>query len=517
MSTTLSTPSPIAIQPQDGANQRLLENVHPATWQNPQPSGRYNLVVIGGGTAGLVAAIGGALLGGKVALIERDLLGGDCLNWGCVPSKAIIRPAKLVAEIRRAGQMGVHVTGGPSVDFGQVMARMREIRAEISHDDSAQRVLREGVELFLGSGRFTGPETIEVVHGEEVRSLTFAKAVIATGSTAAVPDVPGLREAGFLTNHTLFQLTEQPRRLAVIGGGPIGAEMAQTFARFGTEVTLLEKGSHILSREDGDAAGIVQQAMLDDGVALLLKAGVKSVALRDGAKVVTYEQGGAQHELTVDEILVAAGRTPGVKGLNLEAAGVDYDERQGVRVDDTLRTTNPNIYASGDVAMAYKFTHMADATSRIVVQNALFPGPKKRASDLIVPWCTYTDPEIAHVGLYPRQAEERGIAIDTFSHPFAEVDRNRTDGHTEGFVKVHVKRGTDKILGATIVGANAGELINQVTLAMQTGAGLKRFSTLIYPYPTQSEVFKKVASAYSRTRLTPLVKRIFRAWLSWRR
>ena len=287
----------------DEHNHRLIANAHPPDWQNPTASGRYNLVVIGAGTAGLIGALGAAGLGGKVALIERHLLGGDCLNWGCVPSKAIIRSARTIAELRKAAELGVGVPAGTQIDFGAIMARMRSLRAEISDDDSLQRLTRDGVEVFLGEARFTGPDTIEVFDGKERQTLHFAKALIATGGRARTLPVPGLAEAGYLTNETLFQLTELPRRLAVIGGGPIGAEMAQAFARFGAQVTMFIKDNHFLPREDRDAAAIVQRVFEREGVQLICDAMLQEVTQQGDAKVLHYTLDGRPATLAVDAIL----------------------------------------------------------------------------------------------------------------------------------------------------------------------------------------------------------------------
>ena len=507
---------PIEVHPMDEHNHKLIANAHPPGWQNPITSGRYNLVVIGGGTAGLIGALGAAGLGGKVALIERHLLGGDCLNWGCVPSKAIIRSARTIAEVHRAAEMGVKVPNGIEIDFGAIMARMRALRAEISDADSMQRLTRDGIEVFLGEARFSGPNTVEVFDGERHQTLHFAKALIATGGRARALPVPGLAETGHLTNETLFQLTELPRRLAVIGGGPIGAEMAQAFARFGAQVTMFIKDDRFLPREDRDAAAIVQQVFAREGIRLICDATLLEVTENSSAKVLHYTRNGEAAQLEVDAILVSIGRTPNVEGLDLEAANVQYNSR-GIVVDDTLRTTNPTIYAAGDVVLKYQFTHMADASARIVLQNALFPGPKKKQSDLVVPWTTYTDPEVAHVGMYAHEAATAGIEIETFFKPLTEVDRSRTDSETEGFVKIHVKKGSDQIVGATIVATQAGEMLNEITLAMVTGVGLKTLATVIHPYPTQSEAIKKVADAYNRTRLTPTIKKLFGVWLRWTR
>lgn len=507
---------PVKVQPMDQYNQALLSNARPPRWQNPQPAGRYNLVAIGSGTAGLISVIGTAGLGGKVALVEKHLLGGDCLNAGCVPSKSIIRSAKAVGEIRKARSMGIHVPEGVEVNFGEVMERMRRIRANISHDDSVDRLQREGVDLFFGTGRFTGPNTLEVIHGDERQTLEFARAVIATGSRPRPLTVPGAQEAGYLTNETIFQLTERPRRLAVIGSGPIGSEMAQTFARLGSKVTILERDNQILNREDADAARIVQDAFLRDGIELVFGAELQSVEKTASGKKLIYRQQGESQTCEVDEILVSIGRVPNVEGLNLEAAGVEYTER-GVKTDETMRTTNSHIYAAGDVGIRYQFTHIADATARMVIQNALFPGPKKKKAELIVPWTTFTDPEIAHVGMYEKDAQEKGIRVKTFVQPLDTVDRAKADGETNGFVKIHTQAGTDKILGATIVATHAGEMISEITTAMVGGVGLKTMASVIHPYPTQTEAIKKIADQYNRTRLSPLVKRILSLWMTWQR
>jgi mercury(II) reductase len=502
----------VIIQPEDKFNLELVSNVHPKDWQNPKPAPRYNLVVIGAGTAGLITAAGAAGLGAKVALVERHLLGGDCLNVGCVPSKSIIRSSRVVADVRDASQHGLRNSNDTEVDFPAVMERMRRLRAKISYHDSARRFQDLGVDVFLGEGRFSGPDTVEV----DRKTLHFKKAVIATGSRPVVPPIEGLKEAGFLTNETVFSLTEQPPRLAVIGGGPIGCELAQAFRRLGSEVVLFHSASHILNREDEDAAEILQQAFVRDGIRLVLGCKTKRVENGNRSKVVRVECQGKEEAIAVDEILVGAGRAPSVEGLNLEAAGVKYNDREGVIVNDYLQTTNPQIYAAGDISLKHKFTHTADAAARIVIQNALFKG-RKTWSALTIPWTTYTDPEIAHVGMYENEAREKGIAVDTFVRQFEEVDRAVADGEEEGFVKIHVKKGTDKILGATIVARHAGEMISEITLAIVGNLGLKTIANVIHPYPTQAEAIKHVADAYNRTRLTPFVKKLFARWLAWNR
>ena len=495
----------------DEANLRLVANVHPSDWQNPTPQGVYNLVVLGAGSAGLVAAIGAAGLGAKVALIERHFLGGDCLNVGCVPSKTVIRSAKLLGEIARGAALGVQVAD-VAVDFGEVMARMRRVRADLSEHDSVHRVTRLGIDMYLGDAQFIGPDTLEI----DGQRLRFRRAVIATGSRPGAPPIPGLAESGFLTNEKVWDLTTLPPRLAVIGAGPIGAELSQAFRRFGSEVTVFDVVPRMLGREDAEAAALIREVFAREGIHMALGAEISAVSRDAAGKHLTYTVDGACHTLVVDEILVAAGRMPNLESLNLEAAGVAYDKR-GVEVDDTLRSSNPAIYAAGDVASRFQFTHTADATARLVLQNALFPGPKKKLSDLIVPWATYTDPEVAHVGLYDWEAEQAGMALDTFVQPLADTDRGRTDGEDEGFVKIHVKKGSDKILGATIVGRHAGELISEVTVAMSGNLGLGHLATVIHPYPTMAEAIRKVADAYNRTRLTPTLAKLFRWWFAWRR
>jgi dihydrolipoamide dehydrogenase len=513
---TQSVIKPVTVPPMDRYNQELVDNLHPPSWVNPEPAPCYNLVVIGAGTAGLVTAAGAALLGAKVALVEKHLMGGDCTNVGCVPSKTMIRSARAVAAIQNARQFGISTSDDINVDFPAVMERLRRVRAEISPHDSAKRFGQEfGVDVFFGEARFSSPDTVEVA-GE---TLPFKKAAIATGSSPAQLPIQGLEEAGYLTNETVFSLTERPHRLGVIGGGYIGCELAQTFRRLGSEVVLLQKGSRILEREDADAAEIIQKTFVREGIQLLLNSKIKRIERKDAEKFICYEVNGQENTVTVDEILVGAGRSPNVEGLNLEAVGVKYDDKKGVIVNDYLQTTNPRIYAVGDVCMKWKFTHAADAAARIVIQNALFSIfglGRKKLSSLTMPWCTYTDPEVAHVGMYPQEAKDRGIEVDTFCVPFKDVDRALVDGETEGFAKVHVKKGTDKILGATIVARHAGEMISEITLAIANNLGLTAIAKTIHPYPTQAEVIRRAADKYGLRRLKSF-KKLSSIWLAWRR
>jgi pyruvate/2-oxoglutarate dehydrogenase complex dihydrolipoamide dehydrogenase (E3) component len=499
--------------PQDEYNTLLENNVHPPDWVNPEPASRYNLVVIGAGTAGLVTAAGAAGLGARVALVEKHLMGGDCLNVGCVPSKCLIRSARAAADVRDAGDFGIDISGGYEVDFDKVMERMRRLRSGISVNDSAKRFSEElGVDIFLGEGTFNGPDTVSV----DGRTLRFKKAVITSGARAFELPIEGLAEAGFLTNETVFSLTERPARLAVIGAGPLGCELAQTFQRLGSRVSIIEMSPQVLSREDPDAARIVESSMLKDGIELVLSCDIKKVEKTGEGKVVSLECGGQAKQLVVDEILIGVGRVPNVEGLNLEAVGVQYDPRSGVKVDEHLRTTNSKIYAAGDICFPFKFTHTADAMARVVIQNALFWG-RKKTSALTIPWCTYTDPEIAHVGMYEADAAKAGIQVDTYTIPMSDVDRAIAEGETEGMVRIHVKKGTDKILGATIVARHAGEMISEVSVAMSAKMGLGALAGVIHPYPTQAEAIRKAGDMYNRTKLTPRVKSIFEAVLRWQR
>ncbi len=500
------------VSPWDAHNQQLVSHVHPPDWVNPEPASRYNLVVIGAGTAGLVCAAGAAGLGAKVALIERHLMGGDCLNVGCVPSKAVIRAARAAAAVRDAGEFGVHVPDGVKVDFSQAMQRMRRLRASIAPNDSVKRFSDMGIDVFMGAGRFIDTRTVEVAG----QRLAFKKAVIATGARAAAPPIEGLNDVAYLTNETLFSLTELPGRMAVIGAGPIGCEMAQAFARLGSEVFLVETTHGILPKEDRDAAGIVLESMLADGIKLLCCGKELQLAKTDGGKIrLVVESHGKAYDEVVDQLLVAAGRAPNVENLGLADARVTFTNK-GVQVNDRLQTSNPDIYAAGDICSPYQFTHAADFMARIVIRNALFFG-RASASALTIPWCTYTEPEIAHVGLYEKQAQGQGIEVDTFTRKLREVDRSILEGRTNGLVRVHVRKGTHKIVGASIVAPNAGDMISELTLAMTHGLGLKHIANTIHPYPTQAEAIRQVGDAYNRTRLTPFAKSFFAKLMAWRR
>ena len=440
-------------------------------------------------------------------------MGGDCLNTGCVPSKALIRAARAAADMRDAAKFGVQVPeDGVRVDFGAVMERMRRLRAGISAHDSAKRFADIGVDVYLGQASFTGPKEIRVGGAR----LAFSRACIATGTRPAIPPIPGIEQAHPLTNETVFTLTDLPKRLAVLGAGPIGVEMAQTFARFGSEVTLIEQAPGVLAKDDRQAAAVVERSLRRDGVVMRLNSRVLRVATDGNDTVIILDAGGGRQasEVRSDRMLVAAGRAPNVENLGLEDAGVSYHEREGVLVDDRLRTSNRRVYGAGDICSAFKFTHVADAMARIVIRNALFLG-RSRASALNIPWCTYSDPELAHVGLSESEAERRNIPIETFAAEMAAVDRAVLDGEAEGFVKIHCKRGRDSIVGATVVGKHAGEMISEITVAMNSGAGLRAVAETIHPYPTRAEAILKAAAAYQRSRLTPGARKLLKLML-WR-
>jgi pyruvate/2-oxoglutarate dehydrogenase complex dihydrolipoamide dehydrogenase (E3) component len=478
-----------------------MENVRPSAWRNPKPAARYHLVVIGGGPAGLVAASAAASMGAKVALVERALLGGGCLNVGCIPSKAIIRTARLYAEMRNAEHYGAQVPGDIRVDFPAVMQRMRRIRARVSRADSVQRLSATGVDVFLGEAHFIASDALSV----DGTKLRFRKAVVATGARPDTPSIPGLAEAGYLTNENVFDLTELPRRLLVIGGGPLGCELAQAFCRFGARTSIAQNLPLFLPKEERDAAQLLSDAFARDGIEVRLNTEAVKVRMEGGEKLVDLISDDYQSTVTVDAILTGTGRLPNVERLNVDAAGVDCDVATGIRIDDFLRTSNPRIYAAGDACLEHKFTHTADASARIAVHNALSPG-HRRLSALTIPWCTYTDPEIAHVGLYVREARDLDIPVRTFTIPMHDVHRAIADGEETGFVKIHVKERTDRILGATIVARHAGEMINEITLAIVARIGLKTLARVIHAYPTQAEAIKKAADAYIGSLRRPTIK-----------
>ena len=483
--------------PQDEWERQRRAAVGPASWVNPVPREPYQLVIVGAGSAGVAAAELAVTLGARVALVERHLLGGTCFNTGCVPSKALLRTAAVYAQMRDAARYGAQPPAAIAVDFPAAMARLRRIRSHLAGTVSVRHLVDLGVDVFFGNAQFAGPQTL-AVNGQP---LQFGKALIATGARPQIPDLPGLKQAGFLTNANVFDLTELPPRLLVIGGGPLGCELAQAFERFGSKVTIVQNLPLFLPHEERDAAQTLSEAFARDGIEVRLNTGVVEVRVEGNEKVVDLVTDDYHSSVRVDAILTGVGRIPNVQGLALETAGIDYDEATGITVDDHLRTSNPRVFAAGDVCLEAKFTDIAEESARIGVRNALLAG-RGRLSERVVPWCTYTDPEIAHVGLYVREANARGIPIKTFTIPMHQVDRAITDSEQDGFVKLHVGEGSDRILGATIVSRDAGDMISQVTLAMVAGVGLRTLAKVIHAYPTKTEAIREAAMAYNRRRLS---------------
>jgi pyruvate/2-oxoglutarate dehydrogenase complex dihydrolipoamide dehydrogenase (E3) component len=476
--------------------------------------GVYNVVVIGAGTAGLVTAAGTAGLGGRVALIERNLMGGDCLNFGCVPSKALISSARLIQRIRESEKWGLDQQE-PRFVFERVFERMRARRAKIAPHDSQERFESLGVDVFHGEARFVSAHEVEV-NGQRLHARNF---VIATGGHASVPKVKGIESVPYFTNETIFdELKEKPDSMIVLGGGPIGCELAQMFQRLSVDVTIFQRSNQLLPREDRDVVEFVERRLINEGVRIIKNADVHSVAASDTGKVALQlldRQSGRLAEPTffADALLVAAGRTPNLRSLGLKLAGIDNNEKV-VRVNDYLQTTQRHIYAIGDVIGPFLFTHMADAQARVVVRNILMPFQflRQKMDYSVVPWCTYTDPEVAHVGLGEKGAKQQNIEYDLFVVRLEDVDRAVVESEEAGFAKILAQKGSDKVLGATIVAPHAGDLLHEFVLAMKAGIGLGTIASTIHAYPTFAELARKAGDKYNRTRLTPNAKKIF-SWL----
>lgn len=492
-------------------NQKLLNNVHPPAWKNPtNPPERYNLVAIGAGAGGLVSVAEASRKGARCAIIEKHLMGGDCLNMGCVPSKALLKCAKVVYNsIIRGKEFGLTVDSY-SIDFDAIFKRMRKIRADISPADSAEKFTKLlGVDVFIGKAVFTGKNSMKIGDQE----INFAKCIIATGGSPTVPPVPGLDSVRFMTNMTFFNQTTKPKRMAQIGCGPIGAELSQAMSLFGVEVHIFERGSQIMSKEDPDAAQVVKEAMEESGCVFHLGTNMKLIEYasdepdENGDRVIriTFEQNGEEQVVEVDRLMVATGRKPNVEGIGLEEAGVKYSTRSGVEVDDYLQTSNPDIYAVGDCCTRYQFTHVSDKMAKIAHENALL-GVKKKFSDCVIPWVTYTHPEVAHVGLYERDCDAQGIAYDKWVAPHKHNDRAICDGETKGFTKILCKKGTDTIIGATVVAEAAGDILMGLTVSMTNGVGLEAIGQTIHPYPTVAMTAGGCGNQLLRSKITPLAK-----------
>ncbi len=474
----------------------------------------FNVVVIGAGTGGLVTAAGTAGLGGRVALIERNKMGGDCLNFGCVPSKALISSARLIQQIRNAEKWGLD-RQEPQFAFEKIFDRMRARRAKIAPNDSQERFESLGVEVFRGEGRFISPHELEV-DGHKLHAQNF---VIATGSRATIPSIEGLDAVPYFTNETIFdELKQKPASMIVLGGGPIGCELAQTFCRLGVRVTVVQRRSQLLPREDRDVADFLEGCLTSEGVRVIKNTNARSVRENGDGTIALQlfdRESSCQTETPVvaDALLIAVGRTPNFRKLRLKAARVEFGE-SGVHVNEFLQTSQPHIYAVGDVVGPFQFTHMADAQARVVVRNILMPFQflRQKMNYSVVPWCTYTDPEVAHVGLSEKEAQKNATAHDLFRIDLSDVDRAVVEDEDVGFAKILTSKGSDKILGATIVGTHAGDLLHEFVLAMSAKIGLGKIASAIHAYPTLAELARKAGDKYNKRRLTPRARKIF-SWL----
>lgn len=442
----------------------------------------YDIVIIGGGSGGLVVASAAAQLNAKVALVEKDRLGGDCLWFGCVPSKSLLHASRVAHEVKNSSRFGIYTTP-PDIQFSEAIGHVQKVISTIQPNDSPERFESLGVEVIFGEGQFKDEKTFSV-NGRDLKARAF---VVSTGSRPKVPPIEGIEEAGFLTNEQVFSLKERPESLAVIGAGPIGCELGQAFHRLGSQVTMVSSRDHILPKEDPEAALVVEQQLETDGINLLRGARATKVEVIDGKKHLWV----GDEKVVVDEILISSGRVPNVHSLNLEAAGVKYNE-QGIEVNQKLQTSNKRIYGCGDVIGGYQFTHVAGYEAGVVVQNALF-FPSAKADYRVVPWATFTEPELARVGLIETQARERyGDDVEILKQEFADVDRAQAEGAIEGFAKI-ITTGKGQILGAHIVGPSAGEIIHEVIMAMKNKLPVSALTGMIHIYPTLAEVNSKAA------------------------
>jgi pyruvate/2-oxoglutarate dehydrogenase complex dihydrolipoamide dehydrogenase (E3) component len=471
----------------------FLRRVRPDLWRNPVPRDVYDFAILGAGPAGLVAAESAVRLGFTVALIERNRIGGNSLNVGTVPSKSIIKSAHVYAALREAEAFGAPMPSEAPLDFEKVMERMRRIRTRISEHHSVDKLTELGIDIFFGTARFETADTLVTEHAQ----LRFKKALVATGARPRPSNITGLDDVGYRTSATIFETNELPKRLAVIGGGPLGCEIAQAFCRLGSHVTIVQNDPKFLPREERDAAEILSRSMARDGVIIRLNTTIVGAHASNGSRVLETMNNDIKSDIEADEILLSIGRIPNVEELGLETAGIAFDHKQGLKTDDFLRTTNSNVYAAGDVCMALKFTNAAQATGRMAMRNALSSG-QERKSQLTIPWCTYCDPEIAHIGMHVWEARQQSIPIKSFTVMMHDVDRAITDGLHSGFLKIHVAEGTDRILGATIVSSRASELINEMSVIMSAGIGMKDLATVLHTYPAESGAIMLAALAYAR-------------------
>jgi pyruvate/2-oxoglutarate dehydrogenase complex dihydrolipoamide dehydrogenase (E3) component len=471
----------------------FLQRVRPPGWKNPAPRARYDMAIIGAGPAGLTAAEFAVRQGFSVALIEHNRLGGNSLNVGSVPSKAIIRTAIIHGEMHNIEAYGEAAATQAPLDFPAAMARMRRIRTRIAAYHSADHLAALGVDLFFGAARFESAGSLTI--GET--RLQFRAALIATGARPRPPDIPGIDATDYHTSSTIFEMAALPKRLAVIGGGPLGCELAQAFARLGAHVTIVQNDPKFLPREERDAAEILSRALARDGVDVRLNTSVVGARREGDVKILKTLNDDVEREIEADEVLVSVGRVANVEDLGLEAAGVACDAETGITIDDFLRSTNPNIYAAGDACMWLKFTNAAEASARLAVRNALM-GAQARWSDASLPWCTFCDPEIAHIGMHAVDARRKSIPVKSFTVMMHDVDRAITDGEDLGFVKILMAEDSDRILGATIVAARASEMINEMAVVMVGGVGLEALADIPHTYPAQTGAILLAAQAYRR-------------------
>ena len=497
--------------PIDQNDHQLIELTRPADWSNPASGQTYDLVVIGGGPAGLVSAVIAAGLGAKTALVERHRLGGDCLHTGCVPSKALLASAKAI-HLRQQSSEATNTPGASGeTDFSQIMQRMREVRLRLANHDSAQRLQQLGIDVFFGPARFENRQTISVQESQ----IAFRRCILATGSRPAIPNISGLDQTNYLTNETLFSLTELPSRLSIIGAGPIGVEMAQAFRRFGSQVTLIDQAPRLLPGEDAEASQLLLEQFKREGIQLHLKTQVLAVKKQDQGHLLQLQSSSQTQTVAGDQLLISTGRQANLADLNLDAAGIQYTS-SGVHVNPRLRTDNRRVFAAGDVTGNQQFTHAADAMARLCIRNAFFFG-RQRWPQRHVPHTTYTDPEIAQIGLTTAEADRQGIPLDTYREPLSQVDRCILEGQEQGLVIVHCKPGRGQVMGATVVGPQAGDLINTFSLLMSQKLSLGSLSNAIHCYPTQSQVLQRLGDQFQRTRLTSLTARLLKRIIRSRR
>lgn len=467
-------------------HNKLHEDIFPSNWVNPQSEGVYDLVVIGGGPGGMTAATIAKSFNVRVALVEKEHFGGECLSYGCIPSKAFLRSSRLAHAVANSSIYGVDIATGWDIDFGAVMERVYRLQATISPHDSAVHFKKLGIDVFLGIGHFSGPNALEV--GNQI--INFKKALIITGTQPILLNIPGLSPSDYWTNQNIFNISSVPSRFAFLGGGPIGCELAQAFARFGSQVTIITHGASLLSKEDAIASDRLQRVFEKEGIKIITRSQLQRVEKKGKEKILYLDS--SKEGIAVDELFAGIGRTPAVEDLTLEKAGVSYDKRKGIGANEYLQTSNPNIYAAGDVTSPYKFTHVSKELAKIAVINAL-KGNLESVSPLIISWCTYTDPEVASIGMSEEEAKKQGIAIEVVLVEMSEIDRAILDGETLGFVKLVVKENSNQIVGGTIMAPHAGDMIAELSVAMNSESGLSALLKAIHPFPTQAQVLRTAA------------------------